>query len=143
MCKEKNYVIEDEFNYKGFKCLCKFMNGGYRTGYVDIDTSKYPNLDLDTLENDMYNANNSIKEITFSEFINDNTYRIGFDYAHGNDLFDTVLLSKYFNTDQEVIEKIEMLNKLTLIRNPKNHPKTLEDCKNDCMNYCDTLEKIL
>ena len=25
----------------------------------------------------------------------------------------------------------------------KNHPRTLEDCKNDCMCYCDTLEKIL
>lgn len=107
------YIIEDDFVYKGLRCIVTFCKGGYRCGYVGVDVSN----PLYGMEEYHYVPvkKNSNKYVFLKKAIDvhgglsyvgggnnschpvqSDLWWFGFDCAHANDAVDVESLKNYF-----------------------------------------------
>ena len=91
----RNYKVEKEFDYRGYKCVVTGSNMGHRCGYVGL------NKPTDQMQNDSYSLDVDVHGgITYGERRSDypveskNLFWLGFDCAHSCDGKDWELVKE-------------------------------------------------
>lgn len=96
----KDYVIEFDKDYKGYRIIGLFLITGYRAGYVVMnEDQELKDFNYEVL--DVYGG------ITFQDFIDDK-YAIGFDCNHYYDGFDREAFQKHFKDHPEFEIRLDM-----------------------------------
>lgn len=125
-------IQESRFEYKRYPCVVLFMPYGYRCGYVGLPKiSKYYKKEYDDIPVKCHEG------LTYSRSMlhlqNDkDTWWIGFDCAHYNDLNDYDKAVEYFGFCGEN-EALKIFNDiLNDVHEPLGTIKTLEFVENEC-----------
>lgn len=115
--------IEEEFEYKGLKCIVLVNHNTIRCGYVAVDkSSPLYGKDYDELNNkvDVHGG------VTYSDHLEYVTSRaedmelwgIGFDCGHYNDLFAVEDALKYGIVEEKTYKAFKHLNDISLSFRP-------------------------
>ena len=91
-------IVEKVFEYKGYKCAVLFQPMGHRCGYVKIPKeSKYFHWDYEGIPIDVHGGfTYSRNYLVGVEETNNDTWWIGWDYAHCYDRADMDSCYKYY-----------------------------------------------
>lgn len=104
----KNYVIEFDKDYRGYRIIGLFLVSGHRTGYVVMNEDqelKDFNYEELYVHGGITFQNNHLQDLI------DDKYVIGFDCAHYNDGFDREAFQKHFKEHPEFEFRLDMETK--------------------------------
>lgn len=131
---KKSFIVEKIFSYKGHECVCLFMSGGFRTGYVSIDpTSDYGVEDLRIRCHGGITYRGKLERVK-QEYSLISEEFIGFDCIHCDDEIDwpTLKLCRdYYNLDSFAY---------TCAPRDSESVKTLDFVIEQCKNIVDQIE---
>jgi hypothetical protein len=109
-------VDKHVFHYKGFICeIVKHPALGHLCGYVDIPKGhQYFGIEPDEIHVDVHGG------ITFTNFIANDIYRIGFDCAHIGDYVPEAMLhfpgQHYWTFDEVAAETKRLVDQLVQVK---------------------------
>lgn len=111
----KRICVEEIFDYKGYKCICTFVAGGWRCGYIAVNnTHPYYGLSFD---NDGPSEVMCHWGLTYSGegkhfyYDDDGLWWFGFDCGHYGDGIDYDTSKKYgLINDKEYFMQKELMN---------------------------------
>lgn len=139
------HYVEEEFTYKGYKCVVVMQHMGHRCGYVGIPCTH--ELYERWQEHD-YGAIYQIDchgGITYTEGGEDSSYPVksdllwfGFDCAHFNDGRDFELAKKYFANDHDALRQVMLYEKS--FREEQRPARSLDFCVAECKSIVDQIE---
>lgn len=128
-----NHVIEKQFEYKGFPCVCILQNAGHRCGYVGLPKgNRYYGKDYDDIPIGCHGG------LTFSDksyWDDDDRWYIGFDCAHWADGKDFDAVEKYWADDEIVMKMLEVYK----LMGNDGEIRTLEYVENECKEIVNQL----
>lgn len=137
MRKMSYYVVEKQFEYKGFNCLVVFNSGAYRCGYVGVPKSsklygmRYGHLTGIEVHGGVTFSGN----LNGTEFENDGLWYFGFDCIHISDRYDFVQARKYF---PERFRMYEMMMRVPYI-DSESTIKYADFVESECKKFVDQL----
>ena len=127
------FIIESEFEYKGYKCVTTFLSHGWRCGYVGIPISSSLYKHEEDLDFDVHGG------ITFTGFnhpLQDTgLWWIGFDCSHYNDGHDIQKLKEIWGDNVEVQARIKVYGEEC----SWEVPRTLKYVQQECRNLVDQI----
>lgn len=142
MTTEKRYIVEEEFEYEGYKCVVTLQRRGHRCGYVGIPT-EHPAFGLD-YTSDILSEIWIHGGLTFANGgngypVEGNYWWLGFDCAHFHDRADIhAVLDNFELTDDE----IEMLWEVDRWHDREGDICTKGYVKEECMCLASQLKLI-
>lgn len=139
----KRYVVEKDFEYKGFQCSVILQSLGHRCGYVNLESkekSKFFGVDYDNIPIDVHGC------LTYSDcklVDHEDGYWIGWDYAHYMDGKDYEALVKNFSDDEEQRKQIALLKSIDeRFETNYGHIYSLDEVVADCKSVADQIIKL-
>ena len=141
------YLIEEEFEYKGYPCVVVFTSLGYRNGYVGVPKGNpFHGYDDETesidLELSMHGGLTYAAENPFYPIENEGLWWIGFDCAHAGDGQDLDFALQCFPDHAEELQLLRAINQRFEIFNFET-VCTKEYVKDNCKGIVDQIEEYL
>lgn len=134
----RNYKVEKEVDYKGYKCVVVGSSMGHRCGYIGLKNTDlayekdYDDLYCIDVHGGLTYSNN---DSSYPIKNNENLWWIGFDCAHSGDGRDIELI-KELNKDPRTVDM--------LLRWSSEYEtvKTIEYCMNECKSVVEQIIEI-
>ena len=125
----KTFIVEKEFEYKGYECQVVGMQLGHRCGYVTLpEGHKDYGVHYDELDYDVHGG------LTFSGHTKDKEYMIGFDCGHYMDGRDQELIKLLSGEDYVQLKKLSIF-----IDDKDDHIWTTDDVERELKILVDQL----
>lgn len=142
MTTEKRYIVEEEFEYDGYKCVVTLQRRGHRCGYVGVPP-EHPAFGLD-YTSDILSEIWIHGGLTFANGgncypVDGNYWWLGFDCAHYRDRTDIEAVLDNFELEDF---EIDLLRERNEWHDPEGEIRTKEYVKEECMGLASQLKLI-
>ena len=142
MITEKRYIVEEEFEYEGYKCVVTSQRRGHRCGYVGIPPG-HPASGLD-YTSDILSEIWVHGGLTYASGgngypVEGNYWWLGFDCAHYRDRPDMEAVFDSFELSENEIEMLRRFDGWTF---PEGEVRSKEYVKEECMCLASQLKLI-
>ena len=107
------FVVEKDFEYKGFQCCVILQSLGHRCGYVNVGNTALKNVNYDDIDGIYCHGGLTYsRDVLAGHEINPNDWWIGWDYAHCDDGKDYEAVFEKFADNEKVIESCKYMKDL-------------------------------
>jgi hypothetical protein len=137
----KRFVIERDFEYKGFRCVVIFTKGGFRNGYVGYsEPHDLTDEEKEKIETE-FCCHGGVTYIGGGKGshhpVDSNSYWLGFDCGHYGDEIDVDQAVEYKLISPEVEPIMRMQEGLF-----GGHAMTEEEVAQECKKLVDQMEEV-
>jgi len=134
----KNYVIEEDFEYKGFQCCVILQRLGHRCGYVNVGKTSLKGKDYEDIGVWCHGGLTYGRQTLVGHEKSPDDWWIGWDYAHYGDANDYESLLKEFADNEEVIINYHKMGSAGLLTSD-GHIYSQYEVKRECMHVVEQL----
>lgn len=145
------YIVESDFEYKGYRCVVVLQGAGHRCAYVGVPMG-HPfygktyddTYDLDDIIHVHWGFTYGKGEQEYPVFTNYCTWWLGWDYGHCYDLNDYDAVIEKIPEYREQAQYMKMVDKMVgLEPDEESHLYTVEEIEEEIRNCVDQIISYL
>jgi len=137
--RTKNYVVEEDFEYKGFQCCVILQYLGHRCGYVNVGKTSLKGKYYNDIGIWCHGGITYSSQTLVGHEESPDDWWIGWDYEHYGDANDYKSLLREFADNEKVIVNYHKMKSLGLLMSD-GHIYSQHEVKRECM---DVVEQLL